>query len=162
MFANIFCSIWNIFCSWFHATKKKSNNNKGSFETFEHSLRSKTYHCLILMFPYITQPDIIFMIFYLTIRSNPVIMKKSFKLPLFFERLIWHWKFHHFEIKGQVNDWYFRPASYYGLSKIGLDLKQGQGTGQPLLWPGHWRVWHHCAERFGLDQKVFLTYWKKK
>ena len=43
LFANFFfCSIWSIFYSCFHA-KKKNNNNKASFRTFEHSSRSKTF-----------------------------------------------------------------------------------------------------------------------
>ena len=37
LFAHIFCSIWNISCSWFHAS-----DNKASFRTFEHSTWSKT------------------------------------------------------------------------------------------------------------------------
>ena len=37
LFANIFCSIRDIFCSWFHAS-----DNKASFRTFEHSTWSKT------------------------------------------------------------------------------------------------------------------------
>ena len=37
-FANIFCSVWNIFCSCFQA-----NHNKASFRSFEQSSRSKSH-----------------------------------------------------------------------------------------------------------------------
>ena len=40
MFANFFSSIWNIFCSGFHANVNK-NNNKAPFRTFVLSSRSK-------------------------------------------------------------------------------------------------------------------------
>ena len=41
---HIFCSIWSIFHSCFHAKKKKNNknNNKASFRTFERCSRSKS------------------------------------------------------------------------------------------------------------------------
>ena len=39
-FANIFCSIWNIFCSCFHANHKKKKNNKASFRTFERAVKN--------------------------------------------------------------------------------------------------------------------------
>ena len=62
-FSKVFCSIWNIFCSWFHATKKKKkNNNKACFRTFEHSSRSKK----------------------LAVRKNPPFWKIKFFLDLNF------------------------------------------------------------------------------
>ena len=55
LFAKFFCSIWNIFCSLtffvpfgiffannFTPPRRRKNNNKASFRTFEHSLRSKS------------------------------------------------------------------------------------------------------------------------
>ena len=48
LFENIFCSIWNIFCSWFYAKKKEKKINRSTTKLFSGPLSwGRGQKCLI-------------------------------------------------------------------------------------------------------------------
>ena len=68
---HIFCSIWNIFCSWFHANPNKNNNNtnKASLKTFEQSSRSTKMPIVFNVIKFFHQNYHLFLIFTTTDRA---------------------------------------------------------------------------------------------